>query len=367
MYISSFSLRNFRSFTDVQIEGVSPTLSVIAAPNATGKTNFLEAIHIVLRGKSFRASHETCVRWGEDLFFLKAVIEHGESQSQIHAQYHIPSRRLRIEENRVPVSPIALYTEFPLILFLPDDTFLFLRGPSMRRNFLNQALSSSPSYLSAIVQYSRALKQRNTALKTAKSAEDIAHWTALLSEHAASIWAVRDTLVSFMNHRLPGIYHSLFGGSEEVTVTLSRGLPDKTDLATALAGGWEYEQRYRYTLYGPHRDDLEVLVDGRPVQHSLSRGQMRMLVLALKLVVFQFMKKVGGAAPIVLLDEVLSELDGERQQHLLAHLPEAQVFLTCTEVPVAVKKRSDAKVLNLQELLVPAQKAPVQEKVAVHV
>ncbi|MBI1834139.1 MAG: DNA replication and repair protein RecF [Candidatus Andersenbacteria bacterium] len=367
MHISSFSLRNFRSFTDVQIEGISPTLSVVAAPNATGKTNFLEAIHIVLRGKSFRSPHETCVRWGEDLFFLKAVIENGENQSQIHAQYHVPSRRLRIEENRVPVSPIALYTEFPLVLFLPDDTFLFLRGPSMRRNFLNQALSSSPSYLSAIVQYSRALKQRNTALKTAKSPEDIAHWTALLNEQATSIWASRDTLVSFMNHHLPTLYHSLFGGSENVEVKLSRGLPDGSDLATALAGGWEYEQRYRYTLYGPHRDDLEVLIDGRPAQNSLSRGQMRMLVLSLKLGVFQFMKKVGGKAPIVLLDEVLSELDADRQQHLLEHLPEAQIFLTCTAVPEAVKNRDDAKILNLQELLLPAAKTPIQEKVAVHV
>lgn len=354
MYLSELSLKNFRNFIDTEVSDLAPGLSVVVAPNATGKTNFLEAVYVLLRGKSFRASHEECVKWGEEFFTLRGSIS-GDTTTHLGLQYHTPSRRLRIEEDRNPVSPVSLYTSYPLVLFLPDDTFLFLRGPGMRRNFMNQALGVSTQYLSSIVNYNRVLRQRNGALKRAVDAPDIDNWTELLVEQAESVWASREAFVLFLNHRTGDIYRDLFGGTQVVTVTLSQGLPDGTDLQDALQGAWEYEKRYRYTFYGPHRDDVEVLVDGRPAKAVLSRGQNRLLVVALKLATLQYIVKTTQKVPIVLLDEVLSELDESRQQLLLEHMPTSQVLLTSTEIPQSIVNRSDVKALDLRSILLTEQ------------
>lgn len=352
MKLHSISFRNFRNLQGVDVVDIPQApLLIAAAPNATGKTNFLEAIVVLLRGKSFRAENAECVTWGEDFFLVSGSVEGREGDVDISVQYHTPSKKLRIEQDSHPVSPISFYAGFPFVLFLPEDTFLLHRGPAVRRNFINNAVSTSIGYVSALVQYQRVLKQRNAALKDAASSADIENWTTLLGEHADVIWSHRQSLMDYIATQLPGVVARFLGDIGEVEVVFTRGAPDGVSLVDALVNVWAQEQRYRYTLFGPHRDDFEVLINKMPARASLSRGQVRALVIALKVVVYQFMKQTSGVTPLLLFDEVLSELDMEKQELLFDMLPVTQTLLTCTTLPETVAKKSDVYVLDLQKII----------------
>lgn len=359
MHLTSLALTNWRNFRRVEaIEFPQPSLLVAAAPNTTGKTNFLESIIVLLRGKSWRASLEQCVRWGEDHCAIQGAIQHRQHLANVSLRFQLNPRRLKIEEDGVPISPLAFYTQYPLISFLPEDTFLLTRGPAGRRNFANQALATVPAYLSSLVQYHRVVRQRNLALRSASAAAAVQGWTDLLVEYALPIWQQRLALIDFLSSHLGGVYSDLLGETIPFSIRLAPGLPSSAVGPISIAAyqgvverAWPYEKRYTYTLYGPHRDDFEVMVEDRSASQILSRGQMRGLVLALKIAVWQFTKQLTGEGPIMLLDDVLSELDEPRQQSLLEHLPSGQILLTCTTVPPILTERSLAQFLDLRALL----------------
>lgn len=371
MHLKSLALTNWRNFRQVEaIEFPTPGLLVVAAPNATGKTNFLESIIVLLRGKSWRASLEQCVRWGEEYTSLQAVIQHQQQLATLGLLFQPSPRRLKIEEDNLPISPVTFYTHYPLILFLPEDTFLLVRGPASRRNFINQALATSPAYLSTLIQYHRVVRQRNLALKSAASAPAVQGWTDLLVQYAVPLWQQRRGLVDFLNTHLPLLYQGLMNESMSLTTRLLPGLPSPSEeqintvsYQSILERAWPQEKRYAYTLFGPHRDDLEITIEGRPGAQVLSRGQMRGLVLALKLAIWQFTKQLTGEAPLMLLDDVLSELDEGRQASLLQHLPPTQILLTCTAIPDVLQDQGQAQFLDLRALLnvpAPRQAVPVR-------
>lgn len=355
MKLLSLSFRNFRNLRDADVVDIPDVpLLVASAPNATGKTNFLEAVAVLLRGKSFRASHEECVAWGKDLFLVQGEVEGRDGKAALAVQYHTPSRKLRIEQNTEPISPVLFYANYPIVLFLPDDTFLLHRGPAVRRNFINSALATSTSYLSGLVQYQRSLRQRNTALKNARSPDDVAAWTSIVAEHAKTVWAGRESFFTYLVAQLPAVLDAFSPLGDEIEIRFNKGAPNDIDLAQALSDAWPQEERYKYTLYGPHRDDFDIYINGRPARAVLSRGQIRSLVISMKVVTYQFIKQTSGMVPLLLLDEVLSELDEGRQHVLFELLPSTQTFLTCTEMPAEVKKRSDVYMLDLQQLVGPA-------------
>ncbi|MAF80933.1 hypothetical protein CL628_02870 [bacterium] len=357
MYLEKLALHNFRNFTHVeQIVLPKSGLLIAAAPNATGKTNFLESIVMLLRGKSFRAGHAECVQWGEDGFVVRGVVHRQAGTLTTAVHYHQPTQKVRIEEGGEPVSPVMFYQHYPMVTFLPEDTFLFTRGPAVRRNFLNRALVSVPAYVSALVQYQRSLKQRNANLKTAASFADLAAWTDVLVEHAESLWQHRRSLATFISTHLPELYQRITGEELLLVIELVTSTESAGELAENLANSFPHESRYGYTLQGPHRDDLTVTVDDRPVADFLSQGQQRSLVIALKLCAHSYIKKTINETPLFIADELLSELDEQRQEILLANLPTAtQTILTTTSVPAIVKKRADAHLLDLRSILAAAE------------
>lgn len=351
MHIKAISLLNFRNFSYVEkLEFPAKALLVAAAPNATGKTNFLESLVVLLRGKSFRSPLEECVKWGEDEAAVRGAIQRADGEARLGVSYNRAKRTVTLEEHGEPVSPVFLYARYGLVLFLPEDTFLFDRGPVARRNFLNQVLVSRPSYVSALVQYQRVLKQRNAALKTAERLSDVEAWTQLLAQYAARVWQERRLLVDFFASHMGRIYQEISGEDRAFEVRFAAGARQPEDFQKELEAAWEIERKYHYTLAGPHRDDLEIVSEGRPVAAGFSRGQMRSLVCALKIASWHFLEQVTGEKPLLLLDEVLSELDETRRGKLLTHLPEAQILLTCTRVPKVLQKRSDVHLLDLRTL-----------------
>lgn len=364
MRLQRLGVTNFRNLAAGSDISLPPRgLLVVAAPNAAGKTNFLESIVVLLRGRSFRARLEDCVAWGSDSFVLFGDVQ-GSETVRVAVRYHQGTRRLRVEQNGEPASLVPFYSRYPLVLFIPDDTFLFTRGPATRRSFLNQLLVGHTPYLSSLVQYHRVLRQRNIALKVGGRAGEVEAWTELLVEQAAVLWRHRETAVQFLATRVAESYASLTGERRAMTVRFMPGSQMPERFAGELAAQAAVEQRSGYTLTGPHRDDFMVLADGRPVVVALSRGQMRGLVLSLKVLMSQYLAQIAEEEPLLLLDDALSELDERRQVALLDSLPvAAQVFLTCTRLPRTVQRANEVYVLDLRELL--AAKVRRGEAVAV--
>ena len=364
MYITNLSLQHFRNFREVEsITFPARGLLVAVAPNAVGKTNFLESIYFALRGKSWRAQTGECVQWGEDSFGISLDLKRTQGESRLAARYDAQRKVLALLENGVPASLATFYSQYPLLVFLPDDTFMFYRGPSQRRNFLNTTLTALPHYFSSLVQYHRALRQRNAALKTASQASDLEVWNRLLVEHSEPIWNQRRLFIDFLTMQLPQVYRDIGGEEGRLEIRFVPGVNTSADFLATLAQAWPQETRYKHTLYGAHRDDMTIWYEGHQVQTALSRGQMRLLVIALKIVAYRYVEKLTGEEPLFLLDEVLSELDDGRQRRLLGHLPSSQILLTCTRLPAELKKRADVHMIDLRAILAPpdgiAQEVPL--------
>jgi len=360
MDIRSLKISNFRNLgQDYEVEFPPSGLLIAAAPNAVGKTNFLESVVVLLRGKSWRAKMEECVAWGEDSFLLQGELVSGEDElRRVAVRYHKPTRKIRIEEDGVPASLVSFYSHYPFVAFLPEDTFMLSRGPAGRRNFLNHILVANPSYLAALVQLHRSLRQRNAALKTARSAEDIGSWTELLAEQAEVVWRHRENLVDFIGSHLDEMYEQLSGEKIKFNVQLVYGAPRKKEFKKELSEAFGFEQRMKHTVYGPQRDDLAVEVGERSAAAALSRGQQRSVVIALKLIAHKYMKQITEEEPLLLLDDVFSELDEVRQRTLLENLPHTQTVITCTSLPKTLEEREDVYLLDLRSIV----ESPVKNK-----
>lgn len=346
-----FGFRNFKRVTNIAFP--SHGFLVAVAPNATGKTNFLESIVMLLRGKSWRATHEECTQWHQSGFVVEgAVLRDHDARAELRVSYHLSFRKLKVEEDGVPASIVAFYSHYPFVLFLPEDTLLFTRGPAQRRTFLNHVLTVVPHYLSALVQYQRALKARNALLKRVRTPAEAQVWTDVLAEHAAVLWKHRESAAAFFQGHLRDMYEQVSGERCDFTVTLRRGVSSSQySFRDTLRSSFHNEKKYGYTLFGPHLDDLVVTVGERLPHAAFSRGQMRGLVMALKLLARSYMENVTGETPLLLLDDVLSELDHERQRVFLDNLPHDQLLLTCTTVPPSLKSRSDVQWLDMRSIV----------------
>lgn len=353
MNITRINLNNFRNFTPkTQIDLPRSGLLIAAAPNAVGKTNFLESIAVLLRGKTWRAKMGECVKWGEEGFFLEGDMERQKhDDTQVTIYYHQPTKKLRIEEDGVPASPVSFYTHYPFVMLVPEDTFLLSRGPSQRRNFINHVLVSHPGYISSLVQYYRVLRQRNTALKNATSYNDVSVWTDMLAEHASVLWRHRQNLASYWDNKINEMYRKLSSEERRFNISLSPGTKKTDNFKEEIKQAFSFEKRYGHTLYGPHRDDIIITTNDKPVTTTMSRGQLKSLVISLKVLSHHYIKQVAKEEPLLLLDDVLSELDEKRQVALLENLPQTQTILTCTSIPGSLKNRSGGYILDLNSII----------------
>ncbi len=347
--LSAHQFRNLNFSTPISIPETS--LIAILAPNSSGKTNFLEALVMLLRGKSFRARNDECVQWGKDNFVVQGVVDYGQGKTELSVQYNMLQKATRITEDNAPVSPVTFFGHYPMVLFLPEDAFLFSRGPVGRRNFINNSLASSHHYLASVVQYHRALRQRNAALKSATYQAELAPWTELLVDHAQALWSHREVFAAYLASHVPDIYADIFHEHLGIEISFVPGASRMESFQELLHESWKYEQRYRYTLYGPHRDDIKVAIDGREVSASLSRGQMRGLAVACKVAAHTFIKQLLGQDPLLLFDEVLSEFDPDRQRSLLEYIPVSQTIMTCSALPEGIRRTSDTAIIDVRSFV----------------
>ncbi len=342
MTLRRIHLADFRSFAEATFEPDPEGTTVLSGPNGTGKTTVLEAVAYLGTQRSFRgAPKEAMVRTGCERAVLRAELTRQGTPVLVEAEV-ATSGRSRAQVNRQPARARRDLAEaVPVTVFSPDDLGVVRAGPSRRRDLLDDALGLLDPAASALTdEVERVLRQRGALLRQAGgrvSAEvttTLDVWDERLATAGTALSAARESLVAELAPFVAASYASLAAGAATgVGVDLAYRRSWEGPLADALAAGRREDLRRGATGAGPHRDDLALAIDGRDARLQASQGEQRCLALALRLGVHRLVTARSDAAPILLLDDVFSELDPFRARALVHELPAGQALVT-TAVPL---------------------------------
>ena len=331
--LKKLALHNFRSYSEREFE-FSPEVTVITGKNGAGKTNILEALYMLLQGKSFRDSDEELLRY--DTEWWKITGEFDVSEREIRYQPAQYGKHLFIDG--ADKGRFTYRQQLPVVLFEPEHLMLIHGSPSLRRNYLDTLLSHLlPTYRTSLAKYERALLQRNNLLKkgglSATLHDVVFVWDVALAEHGAALQTARRELVDMLNKRLSDEYSSLATNLHTVTLHYQQsGESSVHGLAAHLSRSLEKDLLRGFTSVGPHRDDIEFFLDGKNAKTTASRGEVRTMILALKYLELELLSKDSTPPPVFLLDDVFSELDPTRQHELLKNTQNIQRIITTTEL-----------------------------------
>jgi DNA replication and repair protein RecF len=327
-------LTDFRNYETAELVPDPDGLTVIVGSNGEGKTNLLEAIGYLATLSSFRGSPgEALIRAGCSSAVVRAEGERDDRSLLLEAELHAGGRD-RIQVNRQPLRRARdLLGALRVSVFAPDDLVLVKGGPGERRRFLDDVLVSlHPKHDALQRELDRVLRQRNTLLRQAsgrlapevESTLDV--WDAKLAATGAALVDAREALVTQLEPEVGKAYDQVAHTAADVSVTYQRSWAG--ELADAVAASRADDLRRGVTLVGPHRDELALAIGGLPGRTHASQGEQRSLALALRLAAHRIVGEAVGASPVLLLDDVFSELDPERSDALLTHLPPGQALLT---------------------------------------
>jgi len=349
MHILTFQLNNFRNLARVEINP-SAGVNVIFGENGHGKTSLLEAIWLFTGCRSFRcADASELVKENEPQANLQTAFISNEREQT--ASLEIVKRRTLTLNGFPQKTPRRMLGTFPAVAFTPDTLSLVKGGPGERRRFLDVALSMlTPAYAVRLSKYLKALAQRGALLRQPNpSGELLDTWDASLAKEAAGILSARLRYLDELIPRAQEFYAGISGAREKLGITphitgveaaCTESHAAEDAYLAAFARTRQNDLRRQMTTVGPHRDDLHLTLDGRPLRDFGSQGQQRSAALALKLAEAATLGGIAREAPIALLDDVLSELDARRQADLLRYLEGWQVFLTCCEPSHALHGRA---------------------------
>jgi DNA replication and repair protein RecF len=338
--IERLRLSAFRNYASLDFAPESG-LNLLVGANAQGKSNLLEALAMLATGKSFRAHRDAeLIRDGGERAEIAgtARVAAGEIGLRCTIARSPAGTRKTFAVNDAAVGFARFLGRTRVVTFVPADLALVSGGPSLRRAFLNNALAQlAPTYYRDLALYQKIVQQKSALLRgaIAPDRELLLAYNEELLRPAAALIAARRAFVDELAAATGEMYARWEGTSERLAVTYAPNPPG--DLAGALAANVESELRRRTTLVGPHRDELRLAIDGQPLAAFGSQGQQRTAVLALKVAEYDVMRQRSGEAPILLLDDVLSELDADRARGFLGALGGfEQAFLTTTEPPAGI-------------------------------
>ncbi|OOB78937.1 MAG: DNA replication protein RecF [Epulopiscium sp. Nuni2H_MBin001] len=333
MYIQDLSLTNFRNHQQTKIE-LGEGINIFAGDNAQGKTNILEAIYLCAVARSHRTTKEKeTIKWGERSTHIQLSVQKKTINNQI--DFYISNTNKSVAINKLAINKLSdLFGVLNVVMFSPEDLQLIKKSPKERRKFLDIELCQFDKlYYYSLKQYHQVLKQRNNYLKQAKISgnyELISIWDQQLSDFGIEIIKKRQQFIESLNLIATNIHNKISGGQEELKIIYEPNVAINKFL-DELQRTHTRDYLMQSTSVGPHRDDIKFLVNNMDAKLYSSQGQQRTVVLALKLAEIEMMKNRLGEAPILLLDDVLSELDCHRRQHLFNYTKSNQTIITCNE------------------------------------
>lgn len=343
MVIKSLKLKNYRNYELLNLT-FDPKTNILYGDNAQGKTNILEALYLSGTTKSHRGTKDRdLIQFGYDESHLETVIEKNGILFQIdmHLKKNSPKG---IAINKIPIRRAGeLFGIVHFVFFSPEDLNIIKEGPAGRRRFIDLELSQLDRvYLSNLSNYNRIINQRNSLLKEIVYQKDLIDtldiWDMQLAEYGTKIIERRKKFVQEVNEIIGEIHEKLTGGREKIQLSYESSVGDFS-MEEMLRKNRERDIRFKSTSAGPHRDDLCFRVGSLDIRKFGSQGQQRTAALSLKLSEIELVKMMIHDTPILLLDDVLSELDKNRQNYLLDSIHDIQTVITCTGLDEFVNHR----------------------------
>jgi len=335
--LQTLELIHFRSYIN-QLFSFDSGINIIVGPNASGKTNALEAIHMVFQGGSFRGMDTELIHREYDWLRVVAAVDGNERI--IKLQKEPKKKTLTVDDTQY--QRIQQRHTLPVVVFEPEHMMIVGGEPSLRRTYIDAILEYVyADHKKTLSDYKRLLQQRNRLLKDPGTKTDqFFVWDVQLSEVGGRIAERRDRFIAEVSSDLSKHYQAIAGNDNVLKMVYYSPLDTSRysdDMATRLAAGLELDRARGFSSVGPHRDDLYIELNGMDAHRSASRGERRSIVLALKIVELAALERCTGKKPILLLDDVFGELDGRRRHALTEYLDKHQVFLTTTDADVAVE------------------------------
>lgn len=353
--ILDLNLKNFRSYQDDSFE-FGKGVNIIVGPNASGKTNLLEAILMICLGSSYRVKDLDVIRFNQPWTRLDSdtpdgkrilIIEKVNKDNTVNNLSSVgQTTKKKYVINDVEYRRLVINKTLPVVVFEPDHLRLLSGGPERRRDYLDNLLEQTVTGFSKLRRdYKRTLLQRNKLLKTpGVNDSDFFVWNVRLSEIGGQIVRYRIDIIENLKNRITDLYQELSNSETKVKLKYSSKCnldSYSTNLLTNLERNLEQDRFRGFTSFGPHRDDLEVSISEHLASLSASRGETRTILLALKILELKILKQSRNKKPILLLDDVFSELDGSRRKALTNYLKDYQTFITTTDADIVVQHFMD--------------------------
>lgn len=338
MFFKEIELTDFRNYEYEKVT-FHRYVNVFTGSNAQGKTNLMESLYIMSLGKSFRSVRDAdMIRFGAEIGRAKALIRKDERDMEIEMGFIKGGKSIRIDGvSRKKTSD--LLEQVYVVMFAPDDLRIVKDEPAKRRSFMDRELCQiRPVYYSSLLRYRRALQQRNALLKEGVVNEEILSiWDDELAEYGSRLILERKKFIEQLSSVSRSIYEGLTVNRESLSAEYEADIApaesraeQKEVFLEALRGHRQQDILRRNTGKGPHHDDIRLDIDGIPVRQFGSQGQQRSAALSLKLAEIEIIRKEIGEDPVLLLDDVLSELDEVRQKQLINLFKDTQIFITST-------------------------------------
>jgi DNA replication and repair protein RecF len=344
MMISTIRLQNFRSYKDASFE-FEDGVNIIVGPNASGKTNLLEAVMMLTRGSSYRARDIELVQFNKPWTRLDGNFEKQVRTVKIETGDNQIAKSFVIDDK--PIMRLRLEHTVPIVFFEPNHLQLVTRGPEQRRDYFDEMLErSQPGFKSLMASYRRTLAQRNSLLKhnPAQASQQLFVWNIRLSELGSQIAGARQNLTDEINQNISKAYSQIAKHKSVVEIRYNSHFPAQnyaSKLLSKLEATAKTDFERGFTGHGPHREDFLFYLNSQPAVQTASRGETRSLLLALKIFELGLIEKARGTKPVFLLDDVFSELDGARRHSLVDYLSGHQTIITTTDAEAVLEYFSD--------------------------
>ncbi len=360
MILKSVALSHFRNYSDLYLEFDQGT-NILYGDNAQGKTNVLESVYVSGTTRSHKGSKDKeLIQFGQEEAHIRTMVEKKGKPYQI--DMHLKKNRSKgIAINKIPIRKASeLFGILNIVFFSPEDLNIIKNGPSERRRFLDFELCQLDKiYLFHLTNYNKILSQRNKLLKDVnfkpELKDTLSVWDAQLVSYGTKIIAARKEFITQLNEIIFGMHKKISGGKEELLVSYEPDV-EEGQLEVELLRNQEKDLKFGMTSVGPHRDDMCFLIHGIDIRRFGSQGQQRSCALSLKLSEIELVKSSIQDTPVLILDDVLSELDSSRQNFLLNSIHDIQTIITCTGLDEFVKNRFEVnKVFKVKNGTVKAE------------
>ncbi|MGN0363398.1 MAG: DNA replication/repair protein RecF [Bilifractor sp.] len=334
MYVESLELKNFRNYEQISLHFDRET-NVLYGDNAQGKTNILEAILLAGTTKSHRGSRDReMIRFGEEEAHLRLTFNRNNVSHRV--DMHLKKNGKKgVAIDGIPIRKASeLFGMISIVFFSPEDLYLIKEGPEKRRRFMDSELCQLDKvYYTELAEYNRILTQRNALLKDIPFYPSLVPtldiWDEQMVTHGMHIIKARGRFIDHLNEIIEGIHENLTNGKEKIEIIYEPEV-ETENFREKLRQSREKDLKMKTSTEGPHRDDFKVIVNGIDIRHYGSQGQQRSAALSLKLSEIYLVREITLDTPVLLLDDVLSELDRSRQAMLLQRMSDVQTFITCT-------------------------------------